>query len=86
MVVENEMRKIAVVFPGVGYTKDRPLLYYAGKNIGAVVATAYARKKSLRVKQKCFSPLELINGFIMQERIMGWRLMRDVFERSRGGE
>jgi phosphoglycolate phosphatase len=25
------MRKIAVVFPGVGYTKDRPLLYYAGK-------------------------------------------------------
>ena len=25
------MKKIAVVFPGVGYTKDRPLLYYAGK-------------------------------------------------------
>ena len=25
------MRKIAVVFPGVGYTSDRPLLYYAGK-------------------------------------------------------
>ena len=25
------MRKIAVVFPGVGYTKDRPLLYYSGK-------------------------------------------------------
>lgn len=25
------MRKIAVVFQGVGYTKDRPLLYYAGK-------------------------------------------------------
>ena len=25
------MRKIAVVFPGIGYTKDRPLLYYAGK-------------------------------------------------------
>ena len=25
------MRKIAIVFPGVGYTKDRPLLYYAGK-------------------------------------------------------
>ena len=25
------MDKIAVVFPGVGYTKDRPLLYYAGK-------------------------------------------------------
>ena len=25
------MRKIAVIFPGVGYTKDRPLLYYAGK-------------------------------------------------------
>ena len=25
------MRKVAVIFPGVGYTKDRPLLYYAGK-------------------------------------------------------
>lgn len=25
------MRKIAVIFPGVGYTKDRPLLYYSGK-------------------------------------------------------
>ena len=25
------MRKMAVVFPGIGYTKDRPLLYYAGK-------------------------------------------------------
>ncbi len=25
------MRKTAVIFPGVGYTKDRPLLYYAGK-------------------------------------------------------
>ncbi len=25
------MRKIAVIFPGVGYTSDRPLLYYSGK-------------------------------------------------------
>ncbi len=25
------MKKIAVIFPGVGYTKDRPLLYYSGK-------------------------------------------------------
>ena len=25
------MRKIAVIFPGVGYKFDRPLLYYAGK-------------------------------------------------------
>lgn len=25
------MSKIAVIFPGMGYTKDRPLLYYAGK-------------------------------------------------------
>ena len=25
------MNKIAVIFPGMGYTKDRPLLYYAGK-------------------------------------------------------
>ena len=25
------MAKIAVIFPGMGYTKDRPLLYYAGK-------------------------------------------------------
>ena len=23
--------KLAVIFPGIGYTKDRPLLYYAGK-------------------------------------------------------
>ena len=25
------MSKIAVIFPGIGYTKDRPLLYYAGR-------------------------------------------------------
>lgn len=25
------MKKLAVIFPGVGYTKDRPLLYYSGK-------------------------------------------------------
>ena len=25
------MKKKAVIFPGVGYTKDKPLLYYAGK-------------------------------------------------------
>ena len=25
------MRKLAIVFPGVGYNKDRPLLYYTGK-------------------------------------------------------
>ncbi len=121
------MRKIAIVFPGVGYNKDRPLLYYAGKvavncgfelkhisftglewskdklkdraflrqtldkclrmteealddlgdmsgdevvfiskSIGTVVATAYAHKKSLKVKQICFSPLEPISGFIME--------------------
>lgn len=29
------MSKIAVVFPGVGYNKDRPLLYYAGKAASA---------------------------------------------------
>jgi phosphoglycolate phosphatase len=23
--------KIAVIFPGIGYTCDKPLLYYAGK-------------------------------------------------------
>ncbi|MCR4690582.1 MAG: hypothetical protein K5739_04500 [Lachnospiraceae bacterium] len=28
---KSRSQKIAVVFPGVGYTKDRPLLYYAGK-------------------------------------------------------
>ena len=28
------MSKIAVIFPGVGYNKDRPLLYYAGKLAG----------------------------------------------------
>ena len=25
------MKKLAVIFPGMGYTKDRPLLYYTGK-------------------------------------------------------
>ena len=27
----DTMSKIAVIFPGMGYTKDRPLLYFAGK-------------------------------------------------------
>ena len=25
------MKKLAVIFPGIGYTKDRPLLYYSGR-------------------------------------------------------
>ena len=119
------MSKIAVVFPGVGYTKDRPLLYYAGKlaakrgyelhfadfsgldwskeqlkdqdfllrtlekcmqmtektfcdisglsdegtvfiskSIGTVVATAYAKKRSIDATQICFSPLEFIGNFV----------------------
>ncbi len=119
------MRKIAVIFPGVGYTKDRPLLYYSGKlakqhgyeirfvdfsgiewskeklkdraallkilewclertekalldisetddtelvfiskSIGTVVSTAYAKKKSLKPRQICFSPLEYIGEFV----------------------
>ena len=122
------MRKIAVIFPGVGYTKDRPLLYYAAqiaknceyelkfidyseiewsieklkdhdflvktlekclkitektlkdtgdlsgdevvfisKSIGTVVASAYEKKKSLSVKQICFSPLEMIGNFVREE-------------------
>jgi phosphoglycolate phosphatase len=122
------MKKIAIVFPGVGYTKDRPLLYYAGKlavnggyelksisfsgldwskeklkdpgflqqtldkclrmteealtdagnlndadvvfiskSIGTVVATAYAKKKGIKAKQICFSPLELIDGYVAEE-------------------
>ena len=35
------MRKIAVIFPGVGYTKDKPLLYYSGK---AAVKCGYELK------------------------------------------
>ena len=27
----SDQKKYAVIFPGAGYTKDRPLLYYAGK-------------------------------------------------------
>ena len=119
------MKKTAVIFPGVGYTKDRPLLYYSGKlaasfgyelvhvdfsgidwskeklkdpdflkealdiclkridgvipdpaelavhdtvfiskSIGTVAACAYAHKHSLDVPQLCFSPLEMIEGFV----------------------
>lgn len=122
------MRRIAVIFPGVGYTKDRPLLYYAGKqavkcgyelvhidfsriewskeklkdsdflrkvmerclkitedslagfgdmgsddilfiskSIGTVVATAYAKKNRVNAKQICFSPLEMIEGYVHEE-------------------
>lgn len=122
------MRKVAVIFPGVGYTKDRPLLYYAAKiastykyelrfvdfsgiewskeklkdrdfllktlekyllitettledtqdlsgddvvfiskSIGTVVATAYEKKKTLSVKQICFSPLEMIGNYVREE-------------------
>ena len=25
------MKKLAVIFPGIGYTAEKPLLYYAGK-------------------------------------------------------
>ena len=122
------MKKLAIIFPGVGYTKDRPLLYYAGKlamnygyelihldfsgiswskeklkdhnfllktledciqrtekalseqaadkadevifiskSIGTVVATAYAKKMGLNVRQICFTPLEFIQNFIEEE-------------------
>ena len=29
--MRQETKKLAVVFPGIGYTKDKPLLYYASK-------------------------------------------------------
>ena len=122
------MKKTALIFPGVGYTKDRPLLYYAGKlaagsgyelkfmdfsgidwskdklkdrdflmrtlkkclrmteealanagdlsdskvvfiskSIGTVVAAAYAKEKSLDVRQICFSPLEMIGDYVPDE-------------------
>ena len=31
MEMEMEAKKIAVLFPGIGYTCDKPLLYYGGK-------------------------------------------------------
>ena len=31
---EETMKKIAVVFPGVGYHADKPLLYYSRKIVG----------------------------------------------------
>ncbi len=123
------MKKIAVVFPGVGYTKDRPLLYYAGKlavangyelihldfsdtkwtkdnlknrdfmlntvyncisraketikasgdlsgadllfiskSIGTVVSAATAHELDTEVKQIYFSPLEYIDGFMVDEK------------------
>ena len=33
LVVENDMsdKKLAVFFPGIGYTNDKPLLYYSRK-------------------------------------------------------
>ena len=125
---KNNVKKTAVIFPGVGYTKDRPLLYYASKiaakcgyelkfvdfgglqwskeklkdrvflegtlercmsiteealkdagelkntdvlfiskSIGTVVATAYAKKKSIAAKQLCFSPLEMIEEYVDDE-------------------
>ena len=125
---KNNVKKTAAIFPGVGYTKDRPLLYYAGKiaakcgyelkfvdfgglkwskeklkdrdfleetlekcmhiteealkasgdledadavfiskSIGTVVATAYAKKKSIAAKQICFSPLEMIEEYVGDE-------------------
>lgn len=122
-----EIKKTAVIFPGVGYTKDRPLLYYSGKlavkygyelrfidfsgldwsknklkdrdfllqtldicmnitektlgnmdnidkeyvfiskSIGTVVATAFAGKRSVKAKQICFSPLEMIGEYVDYE-------------------
>ena len=123
------MRKIAVVFPGIGYTKDRPLLYYSGKqavrcgyelrqiefhglvwdkeklkdqsfmadtlarclqmteeqlvdlndissdrvvfiskSMGTVVATAYDKSRSIGAEHLCFSPLEMIEPYIGEER------------------
>ncbi len=122
------MSRRAVVFSGVGYTKDKPLLYYAtdllasqgyelsyvdfsgipwskeqlkdpkhfkeilgeclkraenvladvdldgaesvlfvSKSIGTVVATAYAKMKSLDAKQILLTPLEAIRNFVEEE-------------------
>ena len=126
---DDSMRKIAVVFPGIGYTKDRPLLYYSGKqavrcgyelrqiefhglvwdkeklkdqsfmadtlarclqmteeqladlndissdrvvfiskSMGTVVATAYDKSRSIGAEHLCFSPLEMIEPYIGEER------------------
>ena len=34
--------KLAVIFPGIGYTKDKPLLYYAGK-LAKAAGKTYAK-------------------------------------------
>ena len=33
MIMERSERNIAVLFPGIGYTCDKPLLYYTGKQL-----------------------------------------------------
>ena len=62
--------KLAVVFPGIGYTADKPLLYYTSidwnsygsilfisKSIGTVISSAYASRHDLTVKSILFTPL-----------------------------
>ena len=40
---------------------------FISKSIGTVVATAYAEKMSINAGQICFSPLEMIEGFVKEE-------------------
>ncbi len=134
------MSKIAVIFPGIGYTKDRPLLYYAGKiaqshgfelkfakypklewnkeklkdarflkdamkkclgemdpgasieelesadellfiskSIGTVIATAYARDKSLHARHICFTPIENFADYTDGEGVIAFYGSSDPF-------
>ena len=61
------MDKKAIVFPGVGYTKDRPLLYYAGK---------LAVKNGYKLKAVDFSGLDW-----SKEKLKDKEFLRKTLER-----
>ena len=80
-------KKIAVLFPGIGYTKDKPILYYAGKiaasagyDVCRLVSFNYSPGKSIRGNEpemkKAF--LELYKEAENQLAEIDWKEYDDI--------
>lgn len=66
---DNDMNKIAVIFPGMGYGKDRPLLYYAAR---------LAREVGYEIRYADYESLPRMTGFTPAEKQAWTRLAYKV--------
>lgn len=65
--------KLAVVFPGIGYHVDKPLLFYSKKiaaSHGFEVAAEYAGSRQIQMKNVYYTPVKESKAFMEQPGIV----------------